>query len=43
MKKERKVNSQLLATGATSGADALAGFIGTFLAYMEMKNKVCPS
>jgi len=34
----RYTMNQILATGATSGSDALAGFIGTFLAYLEMRN-----
>jgi hypothetical protein len=33
----RYTMDQILATGATSGADALAGFIGTIRAYTEMK------
>ena len=34
----RYTMDQILATGATSGSDALAGFISTFLAYLEMRN-----
>jgi hypothetical protein len=30
---------KILAVGATSGADALAGFIGTFIAYAELEKK----
>jgi len=30
---------KILAIGATSGADALAGFIGTFIAYRELEKK----
>lgn len=33
----------ILAAGATSGADALAGFIDTLLCHMEIQNQVCPS
>jgi hypothetical protein len=31
--------SNILSIGATSGADALAGFIDTFIAFMEIENK----
>jgi hypothetical protein len=34
---------KILAVGETSGADALAGFIGTFISYMERKKKPCHS
>jgi hypothetical protein len=30
---------QILAVGATSGADALAGFISTLIAYWELQKK----
>jgi hypothetical protein len=39
----RYTMDQILATGATSGADAMAGFINTFHLYTEMKNKLCIS
>jgi len=35
--------SNLLAVGETSGADALSGFIGTFISYAEVDAKPCPS
>jgi len=35
--------TNLLAVGETSGADALAGFIGTFISYAESETKLCPS
>jgi hypothetical protein len=34
---------KVLAVGETSGADALAGFIGTFISYAESETKPCPS
>jgi hypothetical protein len=34
---------KILAVGETSGADALAGFIGTFISYMERETKPCHS
>jgi hypothetical protein len=34
---------KILAVGETSGADALAGFIGTFISYMERDTKPCHS
>jgi Protein of unknown function (DUF2877) len=35
--------NRLLSIGHTSGADALAGFIGTFLSYAEAEAKLCHS
>lgn len=35
--------AKLLSVGATSGADALAGFIGTFICYTESETKSCHS
>jgi uncharacterized protein DUF2877 len=35
--------AKLLSVGETSGADALAGFIGTFISYVEPEKKSCPS
>jgi hypothetical protein len=35
--------NKILAVGATSGADALAGFISTFIAYAEHQKNLCPS
>ncbi len=35
--------TNLLSIGHTSGADALAGFIGTFISYAESKTKLCHS
>lgn len=35
--------SQILSVGETSGADALSGFIGTFIFYAEVDAKPCPS
>jgi len=35
--------TKLLSIGETSGADALAGFIGTFISYAEVDAKPCPS
>lgn len=34
--------AKLLAVGETSGADALAGFIGTFISYAEVNANPCP-
>jgi hypothetical protein len=33
--------NKILEVGATSGADALAGFIGTFISYAERETKLC--
>ena len=35
--------SKLLSIGETSGADTLAGFIGTFISYAESEDKLCHS
>lgn len=35
--------TKLLSVGHTSGADAFAGFIDTFIGYMESEAKSCPS
>jgi hypothetical protein len=35
--------NKLFSVGETSGADALAGFIGTFISYAESEAKPCPS
>jgi hypothetical protein len=35
--------NKILATGATSGAEALAGFIGTFISYAEFEAELCRS
>ncbi len=35
--------TKLLSVGETSGADALAGFIGTLISYAEVDTKICPS
>jgi Protein of unknown function (DUF2877) len=35
--------TKLLSVGETSGADALAGFLGTLISYVEVDAKPCPS
>jgi hypothetical protein len=35
--------NKILATGATSGVEALAGFIGTFISYAEFEADICRS
>ncbi len=41
--KIQKTSNNILAIGETSGADALAGFIGTFISYAELETKLCHS
>jgi len=39
----RAAMDKILAVGETSGADALAGFIGTFISYAECETRICHS